>query len=62
MKKMKGGKECDQRGRRYSSGEAMPIFNHSRQGSPTFSGPESSEVGMNDGTKEEPHPAYHCIV
>lgn len=30
--------------------------------SPSFSGPESLEVGVRDGSKEEPCPAYHCIV
>lgn len=54
MIREEGGVEC--------SGEAMRIFNRSRQGSPSFSGSESLEVGVRDGAKEEPRPACRCIV
>lgn len=38
----------------YTNGEAMPIFNHSRQGNPSFFSIESLEVALNDDTSWEP--------
>lgn len=46
---------------RYRSGEAMPIFLHSRRGSPSFSGSESLEVGVTcRGTT--PRMSLHCLA